>query len=286
MHGFLKKKIKGFSFTINKSYADVVEESFLDDLIEDACRYALKARNGNLPKENRLLSNGRSVYIKFWKPRRVLHHIKTIWHPTRIEIEGRQYPQFIKTKLPIPDIVLWGSQRIPLSKFGIFKVGMVVTRLIKRGENLSVLYKQKKQPWIVRNYHQRLEVLEKVAQLLYSIHEENLVHGDYMLKNIVFTPSKQNGKYWIIDLASGWSLASDKSLSSSDRNHDLLRMLYSLARNGFPQEDALHFLRTYSRHWQGDNQSHNMTKKCLEIYGAPQLLGFAKNTIPGNLINR
>jgi hypothetical protein len=45
--------------------------------------------------------------------------------------------------LPIPDIVLWGSQRIALSKFGIFKVGMVVTKLLKRGENLSILYKQK-----------------------------------------------------------------------------------------------------------------------------------------------
>ncbi len=265
MHGFLKKRIKGFSLRINKSYETVVEESFLNTLIEDACRYSPKKRKENLPKTNRTLSNGTSVYVKFWRPRRAMHCIKTIWHPTKIEVEGRQYSQFIKNKLPVPDIVLWGSQRIPLFKFGIFKVGMIVTRQIKGGKNLRILSRQKMQPWTIRNHSRKFEVLERFAQLLYSIHEKNLVHGDYMLKNIVFTPEKPNGRYWIIDLGSGWSLPSNKSLSSSDRNHELCRMVYSLARNGFSRKDALYFLNSYICYGKDNNQSHNLAKKYLDI---------------------
>jgi len=265
MHGILKKQIKGFLFRINKSYETVVEESFLNTLIEDACRYSSKKRKGSLPKGNRTLPNGTSVYVKFWRPRRAMHRVKTIWHPTRIEVEGRQYLQFTKNKLPVPDIVLWGSKRISLFKFGIFKVGMVVSRQIKGGENLKILSRQKIQPWTVRNHSQKFEVLERIAQLLHFIHEKNLVHGDYMLKNIVFTPEKPNGRYWIIDLGSGWSLPSNKSLSNSDRNRELCRMVYSLARNGFSRKDALYFLKSYICYVKDNNQSHNLAKKYLDI---------------------
>lgn len=262
---YIKKQLRKFLFRINKSYETVVEESFLNTLIEDACRYTSFKKKRGLPKINRTLPNGTSVYVKFWRPRRAMHHIKTVWHPTRIEVEGCQYSQFTKNKLPVPDIILWGSQRIPLSKFGIFKVGMVVTKQIKGGQNLVTSYKQNIQPWTIRNHSQKFEVLERIAQLLYSIHEKNLVHGDYMLKNIVFTPEKPNGRYWIIDLGSGWSLPSNKSLSSSDRNHELCRMVYSLARNGFSRKDALYFLKSYICYGKDNNQSHNLAKKYLDI---------------------
>jgi hypothetical protein len=266
MHTFLKKRIGGFSLRINTAYGTVAEESFLNTLIDDACRHFL---NKNKVKFVSTLPNGTSIYVKFWRPRRAIHRVKTIWHPTRIEAEGRQYFQFTEKKLPVPDIVLWGSQRIPLSKFGIFKAGMVVTKQIDGGENLRTLYMQKIEPWTIRNLERKFEVLERVAQLLYSIHEKNLVHGDYMLKNIVFTPEKPNGRYWIIDLGSGWSLPLNKSLSSSERNRELCRMVYSLARNGFSRNDALYFLKSYICCEKGNNHSyklaHNLEKKYLDI---------------------
>jgi len=243
-----------------------VEESFLNTLIEDACRHASQKRKGSLVKGNCTLANGTSVYVKFWRPRRAIHYVKTVWHPTRIEVEGRQYSQFIKNKLPVPNIVLWGSKRIPLSKFGIFMVGMVVTKKIEGAENLSILSKQKIQPWTIRNHSQKFEVLERIAQLLHSIHEKNLVHGDYMLKNIVYSPEKPNERYyWIIDLGSGWSLPSNKSLSNSDGNRGLCRMVYSLARNGFSREDAVYFLNSYFCYGEGNNPSLNLAKKYLDI---------------------
>jgi len=251
MHTFLKKRIGGFSLRINTAYGTVAEESFLNTLIDDACRHFL---NKNKVKFVSTLPNGTSIYVKFWRPRRAIHRVKTIWHPTRIEAEGRQYFH-----------VLWGSQRIPLSKFGIFKVGMVVTKQIDGGENLRTLSMQKIEPWTIRNLERKFEVLERVAQLLYSIHEKNLVHGDYMLKNIVFTPEKPNGRYWIIDLGSGWSLPLNKSLSSSERNRELCRMVYSLARNGFSRNDALYFLNSYICCGEDNNHSYNLAKKYLEI---------------------
>jgi len=145
-------------------------------------------------------------------------------------------------------------------------VGMVVTKKIEGAENLSILSKQKIQPWTIRNHSQKFEVLERIAQLLHSIHEKNLVHGDYMLKNIVYSPEKPNERYyWIIDLGSGWSLPSNKSLSNSDGNRGLCRMVYSLARNGFSREDAVYFLNSYFCYGEGNNPSLNLAKKYLDI---------------------
>jgi len=265
MQSFLKKRIRGFSLRINKTYESVAEESFLNTLIDDACKYFLNKNKVKFVHGNRSLPDGTSAYLKFWRPRRAIHRVKTIWQPTRIEVEGRQYSRFTENKLPVPDIILWGSQRIPLSIFGIFKAGIVVTKQIKGGENLKILSKKKIQPWIVRNQSQKYEVLERIAQLLHFIHEKNLVHGDYKLRNIVFTSEKPNGRYWIIDLGSGWSLPSNKSLSSSDRNRELCRMVYSLASNGFLPNDALYFLKSYICCCKNHTDLHKLAKKYFEI---------------------
>ncbi len=264
MDDFLKKRLKGFVFRINRSYESVLEDSFLNTLMEDACRYAIQKRRGKSPGRNRALPNGLPVYVKFWRPRRIDHRIKTIWRPSRIEVEGSQYLQFIENKLPVPDILFWGIKRTPSFKFGIYKAGMVVTRQIDHGENLAALSAQEKPPWTVHNHSNRLEVLEKVARLLHAVHQKNLIHGDYMLKNIVFTPEGPNGKYWIIDLGSVWSLPSYPSLTTIDRNRDLHRMVYSLARCGFSRNDALYFLESYLRCDKDKALSHDLAGKYLD----------------------
>jgi len=127
------------------------------------------------------------------------------------------------------------------------------------------LAKQKAPPWMRHNRLCKSEVLEKIARLLFSVHEKYLVHGDFMLKNIVFTPEKTDGKYWLVDLASGWSLSANKPFDQHSRNRDLFRMVYSLAGNGFATQDALFFLKAYLQNWKGADQAHLFAKKYFEL---------------------
>ncbi len=192
------------------------------------------------------------------------HRIKSIWRPLRIEVEGSQHLQFIENKPPVPNIVLGGVKRIPSCKFGICKIGMAVTRQIAHGENCTVLSFPKKPPWTVQNHSNRFEVMKRVAQLLHLIHEKNFIHGDYMLKNIVFAPEKPAGKYWIIDLGSVWFLSSHQSLSPFDR------MVYSFAQCGFSRNDALHFLESYLCCSKDKNPAPDPAKKHLEMCSNPK----------------
>lgn len=251
----LKKPIKKFLFRINRKYEDVVDESFLKRLADEA-------DGEQCTKGYRSLSNGIPVYIKYWKPRHAVYHVKTIWRPTRIEVEGRQYPEFIKNELPVSDIVLWGSRRIPF-RFGIFKTGMIVTKKIE-GETLKKLYNLNAEPWVSGNYSKKFEVLDSIAYLLHSIHKKKLIHGDYKLKNIIYTPKEPKGKYWVIDLASGWSLAKNKSLSTSHLSRELCRMVYSLTKIGFSRSDVLYFLESYIRCGNDNSDSNNLAQKYLD----------------------
>ena len=262
---FLKKQEKRFLFRINKLYESAVKESFLKTLVESANWYAAPEIKVKVRGES-ILPDGTPVYVKFWKPRRPLHQIKTIMRSARIEVEGYQYLQFTKNKLPVPDLILWGSRRIPSFAFGIFKVGIVVTRKIVGGANLSTLLRKKAKPWIIRNSWQHLKVLEKSAQLLHSIHKKNLIHGDFKLRNIVFTHTKPNGKYWIIDLASGYSpLSLGKFFNNSHYTRDLFRMVYDLAKKGFSKYDALFFLKAYFCCEKDKNQADMLAKQCLDV---------------------
>jgi tRNA A-37 threonylcarbamoyl transferase component Bud32 len=256
MDDILKERIQGFVFRINKKYESVVNTSFLQRLIDDA-------DSGEYAKRYRRLPNGIPVYVKYWKPRHALHRVKTIWHPTRIEVEGRQYPEFIKNELPVSDIVLWGSRSIP-SRVGMFTSGMIVTKKIE-GETLKKLYTLKTEPWVSGNHSKKFEVLGRIANLLYSIHEKKLVHGDYKLKNIMYTPEKPKGRYWVIDLASGWSLSQNESLNVSHLCRELCRMAYSLTKTGFSRSDILYFFESYVRCRNDKSDSSILAQKYLDV---------------------
>jgi tRNA A-37 threonylcarbamoyl transferase component Bud32 len=164
----------------------------------------------------------------------------------------------------MPELVLWGCRRFPVSRPGIYTTGLVVTRTVEGARNLSELLRERQPPWVQDGRHCEREVLTELARTLVKVHGADLVHGDYMLKNFLYIPGDGERRIWMLDLASGWPVPPGEPIDKAARLNDLLRMVISIARDGLSLEDALFFLETYLIHREGEAEAHRKAAECLQ----------------------
>ena len=146
--------------------------------------------------------------------------------------------------VPTADIVAACHTRV----FGKFHKGDLVTREIKHGKDLATYLKELGQPLTKEKILEKRSVIKKVGELVRSMHDAGIFHGDLNLKNIILQPTDpQNIKGFLIDF--------DKSffrshLKKNLRTRNLLRLNRSTDKfknQGLPitRTDALRFLLAY-----------------------------------------
>jgi len=147
-------------------------------------------------------------------------------------------------KVPTADIVAACHTKV----FWKFHQGDLVTREIKQGKDLATYLKELGQPLTKGKVLEKRSVIKKVGELVRSMHEAGIFHGDLNLKNIILqTTDSQNIKGFLIDF--------DKSFIRSHlreklRIRNLLRFNRSAEKfknQGLPitRTDALRFLLAY-----------------------------------------
>jgi Mn2+-dependent serine/threonine protein kinase len=146
--------------------------------------------------------------------------------------------------VPIADIVAACHTKV----FWKFHQGDLVTREIKDGKDLATYLKELAQPLAKEKILEKRSVIKKVGELVRSMHEAGIFHGDLNLKNIILqTTDPQNIKGFLIDF--------DKSFVKSHlkenlRTRNLLRLNRSAEKfksQGLPitRTDVLRFLSAY-----------------------------------------
>jgi len=146
--------------------------------------------------------------------------------------------------VPIADIVAVCHTKV----FWKFHQGDLVTREIKEGKDLATYLTEIDQPLTKGKVLEKRSVIKKVGELVRSMHEAGIFHGDLNLKNIIFqTADLQNIKGYLIDF--------DKSflrshLKENLRTRNLLRFNRSAEKfknQGLPitRTDVLRFLLAY-----------------------------------------
>jgi len=132
--------------------------------------------------------------------------------------------------------------------FWKFHQGDLVTREIKEGKDLATYLKELGQPLTKEKVLEKRSVIKVVGELVRSMHEAGIFHGDLNLKNIILqTTDPQNIKGYLIDF--------DKSFIRPDlkenlRTQNLLRLNRSaekFKKKGLPltRTDVLRFLSAY-----------------------------------------
>jgi len=237
---FLTRRIRGFTVVLSHAHSNLVDSPEMEHLLANACRYSMEKRKNGKPSvlADKLPGN-LPVHIKYWQPRREHHRVKTLWKPSRPERAGRQHVELTCRGLPVPDLIMYGYRKLPAPQWGLYLVGITVTRL-EKGTDLRELLAENKAPW-ERNH---AGVLRQLAHMLAELHEAGFVHGDFMLKNVLYCPERAQS-YLLTDLESGWKMPSDDAFGQKGRGRDLFRMVVSLARNGFSKEEIVTFLRAY-----------------------------------------
>jgi len=264
-HNFRAKRVNGFSLFVAERYEPLIDEAMLERLLAGACNCSSTQRKKRSFISVRRLPGGVQAHVKYWVPRFSKHRLKTLWQPSKLETEGRQYMRFMRLGLPVPELILWGYRRFPTSHLGVYMTGLIVTRTLEGMDDLRTLARLGRPPWLVGGRHCERDVMAELARMLVQLHRRGLVHGDYMLKNCMYAPSEQRRRYWIVDLESGWPLPPEDPTDGRGRYRDLLRMVLSLARQGFSREDALFFLESYIRQWQGRSDTRQKAEQCLEF---------------------
>jgi 3-deoxy-D-manno-octulosonic acid kinase len=146
--------------------------------------------------------------------------------------------------VPVVDIVAACHTKV----FGKFHRGDLVTREIKQGKDLATYLKELGQPLTKEKVLEKRIVIKKVGELVRSMHDAGIFHGDLNLKNIIFqTTDPQNIKGYLIDF--------DKSLlrphlKENLRTRNLLRLNRSAEKfknQGLPitRTDVFRFLLSY-----------------------------------------
>ena len=160
--------------------------------------------------------------------------LKELWVGHRAKEKG----------VPTADIVAACHTKV----FGKFHRGDLVTREIKEGKDLATYLKELGQPLTKGKVLEKRIVIKKVGELVRSMHEAGIFHGDLNLKNIILqTTDPQNTKGYLIDF--------DKSFIRSHlretlRIRNLLRLNRSaekFKKQGLPitRTDVLRFLSAY-----------------------------------------
>jgi 3-deoxy-D-manno-octulosonic acid kinase len=182
--------------------------------------------------------------------------------------------------VPIADIVAACHTKV----FGKFHQGDLVTKEIKEGKDLATYLKEIAQPLAREKVLEKRSVIKKVGELVRSMHEAGIFHGDLNLTNIILqTTDPQNIKGYLIDF--------DKSFTRSHlretlRIRNLLRLNRSAEKfknQGLPitRTDALRFLLAYFQNpsdykarVQDLNQQykrhmllHRLGEKLLKLFG-------------------
>ncbi len=257
----------GFRLTVAQDYAHLIEGTFLDPLFARAARLSTTAgRMGKLIRQVRL-PGGLRVHAKYWIPRRASHRIKTLWRRDRIAWETKQYIRFEEASLPVVKFVLSAVRRLPLPRLGVYLTGFIVTRSMEGAPNLLQLLRERRAPWVAGGRDRTGHVLQAVGQMLASVHQRGLVHGDFALKNILYTPGHRDPRYRMVDLASGTQALVSQNGTRHHQYRDLLKMALSIARSGLTQSHALQFLGSYLH--AGDSSpepargAHDLLELCL-----------------------
>ena len=160
--------------------------------------------------------------------------LKELWVGHRAKEKG----------VPTADIVAACHTKV----FGKFHRGDLVTREIKEGRDLATYLKELGQPLTKGKVLEKRIVIKKVGELVRSMHEAGIFHGDLNLKNIILqTTDPQNTKGYLIDF--------DKSFIRSHlretlRIRNLLRLNRSaekFKKQGLPitRTDVLRFFLAY-----------------------------------------
>ena len=245
MHKTMVTDRHGFRLTVAQDYVHLVEGTSLDPLFARAAYLSPPAgRMGKLIDRVRL-SGGLRVHAKYWVPRRASHRIKTLWRRDRIASETKQYIRFEEANLPVVKFVLSAVRRLPLPGLGVYLTGFIVTRSMEGAPNLLQLFRERRAPWVADGRDRTSHVLEAVAQMLASVHQRGLVHGDFALKNILCMPGHRDPRYRMVDLASGTQALVSEDGARHHQYRDLLKMVLSIARSGLTQWHALQFLESY-----------------------------------------
>jgi tRNA A-37 threonylcarbamoyl transferase component Bud32 len=254
----------GFRVVQPVKYEQSVSEEAFETWIAHANRLSSDHRSREPLWLGTTLETIGPVYVKYWIPRREFYRAKTLWRRCKLERELEQYRGFLAAGLPVPDLVLCAVKRLPGPCLGLFLTGFIVTRLLSGARNLVDLLRKRISPWRQHGVDRTAAVLSEIARLLVRTHRARLVHGDYMLKNVVYAPGGADKGYHLVDLGSGWSLPDTDPTDASGRLHDLLRMVLSLARNRLSRGDVMVFLEAYSQHYNHGECKRSHAEELLE----------------------
>ncbi len=160
--------------------------------------------------------------------------LKELWVGYRAKEKG----------VPIADIVAACHTKV----FWKFHRGELLTREIKDGKDLATYFKELEQPLTKEKVLEKRSVIKVVGELVRSMHEAGIFHGDLNLKNIILqTTDSQNTKGYLIDFDKSFVRA---HLKENLRTRNLLRLNRSAEKfknQGLPltRTDALRFLLAY-----------------------------------------
>jgi hypothetical protein len=179
-------------------------------------------------------------------------------------VEARQYGRFARAGLPVADYVFSAERRL-WGRRGIYLTGVVVTRTVDRSKDLRRLRRSNARPWVMEEETDNSpEVARDLGTLLTGVHRAHLVHGDFMLKNILFCGRSSPMPYCMIDLASGWAMRGGED-DPNGRVRDLVRMVCSMARNGLGLPAVRCFLESYGYAWDtiAPPTAGELLRRCL-----------------------
>lgn len=160
--------------------------------------------------------------------------LKELWVGYRVKEKG----------VPAADIVAVCHTKV----FWKFHRGDLVTGEIKHGKDLATYLKELGQPLAKGKVLEKRSVIKKVGELVRSMHEAGIFHGDLNLKNIILqTTDSQNIKGHLIDFDKSFIRA---HLKENLRTRNLLRLNRSAGKfknQGLPitRTDVLRFLSAY-----------------------------------------
>jgi tRNA A-37 threonylcarbamoyl transferase component Bud32 len=150
--------------------------------------------------------------------------------------------------------------------FWKFYRGDLVTREIKPGKDLPTYLKELEQPLAKGKVLEKRSVIKVVGELVRSMHDAGIFHGDLNLKNIILqTNDPQNIKGYLIDFDKSFVRS---SLRENLRMRNLLRLNRSAEKfknQGLPitRTDVLRFLLAY---FQNPQDFKSRIKKLNQQY--------------------
>ena len=186
------------------------------------------------------------IVIRHFQPGGMIHKlIPDLYFGTSRPLKELWVGYWAKEKgVPIADIVAACHTKV----FWKFHRGDLVTGEIKDGKDLATYLKELEQPLAKEKVLEKRSVIKKVGELVRSMHEGGIFHGDLNLKNIILqTNDPQNIKGYLIDFDKSFLRA---HLKENRRIRNLLRLNRSAKKfknQGLPitRTDVLRFLLAY-----------------------------------------